>query len=132
MDGPVEATRVSKTGDCVSLTSADREPTTFPVAVYELADRRRVVVVGEGGPLPGPRVDGRALFLAVHRQWPDTIVLERRAMDDGHAADPRSYDAYYIEVMPDGGRIPPDLAALADAGLRLSGSRGLPGVDRTP
>lgn len=129
MDGSVEAALVSKTGDCVSLTSADREPVTFPVAVYELVDGRRVVVVGEGGPLQGPRVDGRALFVAVHRQWPDTIVLERRAMDDGHAADPRSYDAYYIEVTPDGDRISPDLAALADAGLRLSARRS---EDRKP
>jgi hypothetical protein len=125
MDESAEATLSSTTGDCVSVTApGERVATNFPVAVYELADGRRVVVVSEGGPVPGPRVDGRDLVVAAHSRWPDAIILERRARDDGHAADPRGYDVYFIEVTPDGDRVMPDLAGLADAGLRLSGGRG--------
>ncbi|KPH20296.1 MULTISPECIES: hypothetical protein [Rhodococcus] len=121
MNQPKTASLVSEAGDTVTVSGEGSTVRSFPVGVWMLTDGRRVVIVGEGGPLSTATVDGSALVAAVHARWPGAVVLERTPVT-GSAADPRAYSARYVEVRDDGSHGEPAYADLSDAGFALGPS----------
>lgn len=115
-----DAILLSATGDSITVSGPNDVDTVLPVAVWQLTDGRRVVIVGEGGPLELPEIDGAAVVGAVRLRWPDALVLERRPVPASATGDPRGYEARYRELAEDGSRTVPDFAALGTVGLRLS------------
>ena len=115
MESRESARCVSAIGEMVVI-GGPGEARSFPVGVWMLTDGRRVVVVGEGGPISVGVVDGTLLSAAVHARWPGAVVLERRP-EVGSAPDPRGYSARYVEVRDDGSRTDPAFADLAKAGF---------------
>jgi len=90
MSEPV-ATLISSTGDSVTVHGPGGADTVLPVAVWQLPDARRVVVVGEGGPLIVADIDGAQLAEAIQSRWPGATMLERRARAITPTGDPRAY-----------------------------------------
>jgi hypothetical protein len=63
----------------------------------------QAAVIGEYGPVGGTAPEGSALRSAVLVHWPRARVFERRSTGD-RGADPRGYEAFYVELCADGRR----------------------------
>ncbi|AYJ47297.1 hypothetical protein [Rhodococcus sp. P1Y] len=90
--------------DAITLVLPDSaSPVVFPVTTVTRSGVVEAVIVGEYGPSGGTAPEGSMLRSTVLGRWPHARVLERRSTAD-RGADPRGYEAFYVELSADGTR----------------------------
>lgn len=90
--------------DAITLVLPDSaSPVVFPVTTVTRNGVVEAVIVGEYGPSGGTAPEGSSLRSTVLGRWPHARVFERRSTGDW-GADPRGYEAFYVELGADGTR----------------------------
>nr|WP_179282677.1 hypothetical protein [Rhodococcus sp. 15-1154-1] len=90
--------------DSITLALPDSaSAVVFPVTTVTRRGVVVTVIVGEYGPSGGTAPEGSGLRSSVLGRWPQARVFERRSTGDS-GADPRNYEAFYVELLHDGTR----------------------------
>lgn len=90
--------------DSITLALPDSaSAVVFPVTTVTRSGVVVTVIVGEYGPSGGTAPEGSGLRSSVLGRWPQARVFERRSTGDS-GADPRNYEAFYVELLGDGTR----------------------------
>ncbi|MGY4102050.1 hypothetical protein ACW2Q0_21240 [Nocardia sp. R16R-3T] len=123
--GPAPAMLETEPGQELAVANfSGRRTHSYPIEVWQLSDGRRVAIVSETFSAASLMNAAERIMAAVHRQWPNALILEHWLSDSTHGTAGRH--GGYCWSSGIGGYRPADLADLFNHGLDLRDDVGGP------